>query len=335
MKEINMAQNLNKGKVVLYSAGGCGINIASKLLKYEKNTVTGFADLDVVFLDTSHANLDRNQQHDKTYVVDGLDGSGKIRAENHKQIGECILDILQTFKPGDLNIVLSSGSGGSGSVISPSLVQELLLRNLPTIVITVGSTDSRIELENTIKTLKSYDAIAQIRKAPVNSIYFENSKESPRRENDKAITTNILALMALFSKENKELDSSDLHNWLFYNRVTSYDPHLSHLDLYPGEVKVNKPKTVISVATLLLDGEDTSTNANLEYQCVGYTSKEVMENFESKLPLHFGIVDGVFTEITKRLNKMLVDFDEEKKARLMHSSITSEKDKPTSIGLVL
>lgn len=330
-----MAQNPIKGKVNVYACGGCGINIASKLIEYENNNVEGLADLDVIFLDTSYANLNRNKEHNKTYVVDGLDGSGKIRAENHKQIGECILDILQTFKPSDLNIVLSSGSGGSGSVISPSLVQELLLRNLPTIVITVGSTDSRIELENTIKTLKSYDAIAQIRKAPVNSIYFENSKDNPRKDNDQNIVTNILALLALFSKQNKELDSSDLHNWLFYNRVTSYDPHLSHLDFYMDEVKVAKPKTVISVATLLLDGDDTSTNSNLEYQCVGYTTKEVMQIFNAKNPMHIGIVDGVFTEIVKKLNKTLVEFDEEKKARMMHSSITNEKDKPTSIGLVL
>jgi hypothetical protein len=330
-----MAQDALKGKVVVFAAGGCGINIASNLLKYETEKIEGLADLDIVFLDTSHANLDRKQKHDKTYVVDGLDGSGKIRAENHKQIGECILDILQTFKPGDLNIVLSSGSGGSGSVIAPSLVQELLQRNIPVVVITVGSTDSRIELENTIKTLKSYDAIAQIRKAPVNSMYFQNSKESPRRDNDANICMNIIALLALFSKQNKELDSSDLHNWLFYNRVTSYDPHLSHLDFYWGDVKIAKPKSVITVATLLNDGEDTSTSANVEYQCVGYTTKEMMTFLKAESPLHVAIVDGVFTIIVKELNKALSEFDEEKKARLIHTGITSEKDRPTATGLVL
>lgn len=329
-----MVKDIIKGKVSVYACGGCGINIASKLLDYN-HSKEGLADLDVVFLDTSHANLDRNKKHDKTYVVDGLDGSGKVRAENHKQISECVLDILQTFKPSDLNVVLSSGSGGSGSVIAPSLVQELLLRNIPVIVITVGSMDSRIELENTIKTLKSYDAIAQIRKSPVVSMYFENKKESPRKDNDENICKSIVAFLALFSKQNKELDSSDLHNWLFYNRVTSYDPHLSHLDFYPKDIKVSKPKSVISVATLLTDGADTSTNANVEYQCVGYTSEEVMTLIDGNVPLHVGIVDGVFSSIVKDLSNLLSEFDEEKKARLMHSSLTSERDRPTSIGLVL
>lgn len=330
-----MSENQNKGSVKLFAAGGCGINIASNLLKYEKDIKDGLADLDVIFLDTSRANLDKNKQNDKVYVIEGLDGSGKIRAENHKQIGECVLDILQTYKPGDLNIVLSSGSGGSGSVLAPSLVQELLQRNIPVIVITVGSTDSRIELENTIKTLKSYDAIAQIRKSPVNSFYYQNSKDTPRKQVDQQIILVITALLALFSKQNKELDSSDLHNWLFYNRVTSYEPHLSHIDFYHREVKVTKPKTVISVATLLTEGEDTSTNANVEYQCVGYMSKEVMEFIDAHDPLHVAIVDGVFLEIINNLNKSLNEFDEEKKARLARSSIVNEKDKPTSFGLVL
>lgn len=323
-----------KGRVTVFAAGGCGINIASRLLNLN-TSVEGIADLDIVFIDTSRANLDRKAHHDKTYVIDGLDGSGKVRAENHKQISDCALDILQSFKPTDLNIVLSSGSGGSGSVIAPTLVQELLLRNLPVIVITVGSTDSRIELENTIKTLKSYDAIAQIRKAPVVSMYFENKKDSPRRDNDENICKSITALAALYSKENKELDSSDLHNWLFYNRVTSYDPHLSHLDFYPKDIKISKPKSVISVATLLTEGSDTGTNANVEYQCVGYTDQGIMKLIDGNEPLHFGIVDGVFTTIVKDLNKALSEFDEEKKARLVHHSLTNEKDRPTSIGLVL
>jgi len=329
-----MSDKIVKGSVKLYAAGGCGINIASNLLKYENEMKEGFADLDVIFLDTSRANLDKKQLHDKVYVIDGLDGSGKVRSENHKQIGECILDILQAFKPGDLNIVLSSGSGGSGSVIAPSLVQELLQRNLPVIVMTVGSTDSRIELENTIKTLKSYDAIAQIRKSPVNSFYYQNSKETPRKTVDSQIILAITALMVLFSKQNKELDSSDLHNWLYYDRVTSYDPHLSHIDFYHTDVKVSKPKTVITVATLLTEGEDTSTGANVEYQCVGYVNKNIMEFIDTNNPLHIAIVDGVFSELIVGLNKALSDFDEEKKARLVRSSITSEKDRPTANGLV-
>lgn len=340
LQTLNERNNMNAndnltGKAILFACGGCGINIAHHFETFRNQTYPGFAELDVVYLDTSKANLGRNVDPDKIYLVDGLDGSGKVRAENHREIGECVLDILQTHKPGDINFVLSSGSGGSGSVIAPSLVQELLQRNIPVIVITVGSTDSLIELENTIKTLKSYEAIAQMRKVPVNALYYENSKSMVRSEVDKHVQTSIVLLAALFSKQNKELDSSDLYNWLSYSKVTSYQPHLSYIEFYPKEIKVEKPVTVISVATLTTDGDDTNTGTKVEYQCVGYINKEVMTKMELVNTMHIAILDGVFSEIHKRLSKTLTEFDEEKKARISKSSILSDSDRPTTTGLVL
>lgn len=329
-------ENMITGRAVLFACGGCGINQASHFEQFRDKEDPGFASIDVVYLDTSKSNLFNSVvDKDKIYIVEGLDGSGKVRAENHREIGDCVLDILQTHKPGDINFVLSSGSGGSGSVIAPSLVQELLQRNIPVIVITIGSTDSRIELENTIKTLKSYEAIAQLRKVPVNALYFENSKSMVRSEVDKNVQAAIVLLAALFSRQNKELDSSDLYNWLSYNKVTSYTPHLSYMDFFPKEVKVDKPASIISVATLTTEGEDTSTGGSVEYQCVGYIKPEVMTRMKFENPVHVAILDGVFSEIHKRLSKTLTEFDEAKKARIVKTSILSESDRPTITGLVL
>ena len=332
---MNSIENTNVGKAILFACGGAGINIASHFEQFRGKEDPGFAQIDVVYLDTSRSNLTKVVDTQKVYIVEGLDGSGKVRAENHREIGDCVLDILQTHKPGDINFVLSSGSGGSGSVIAPSLVQELLQRNIPVIVITVGSTDSRIELENTIKTLKSYEAIAQLRKVPVNALYYENSKSMVRSEVDKNAQQAIVLLSALFSRQNKELDSSDLYNWLSYNKVTSYAPHLSYMDFFPKEVKVERPASVISVATLTTQGDDTSTGSNVEYQCVGYINPEVMKRMEFDNPVHIAILDGVFSEIHKRLSKTLTEFDEAKKARIVKSSILSDSDRPTITGLVL
>ena len=326
---------IERGKATIFACGGCGINIGSLFIPFRNKEDTGFADLDVVFLDTSKANLHKVGSEEKVYIVEGLDGSGKVRAENHKQISECVLDILQTHKPGDINFVLSSASGGSGSVIAPLLVQELLQRNLPVIVIAIGSTDSRIELENTIKTLKSYEAIAQMRKVPVNALYYENSKDMVRSDVDERVQSAIVMFAALFSRQNRELDSSDLNNWLYYNKVTSYDAHLSYIDFFKHDVKVERPVSVISVATLSTTEGDTSTGASVEYQCVGYTPPEVSTKMHFESPQHIAILDGMFTEINKRLSKSLQDFDDAKKARISKSSILSESDRPTITGLVL
>lgn len=108
-KEINMS---NKNKLVIYGCGGAGVNIASIFEKTYGVASPGFADVVSYYIDTSKSNIGINIPKDRTYLIEGLDGSGKIRRENHLAIGECIHDILLSHKPGDVNIVISSTSGG-------------------------------------------------------------------------------------------------------------------------------------------------------------------------------------------------------------------------------
>jgi hypothetical protein len=333
LKEINEMNNPNQ--IRIYSCGGAGLNIASYFETYRNGSDPGFASIDPVYIDTSKSNLTPSLPADSVYMVEGLDGSGKVRAENHAKIAECVLDILQKHRTGDLNIVLSSASGGSGSVIAPSLVSELLTRDVPTIAIIVGSTGSRIELENTIRTLKSYESIAQMRRTPVVGMYFENSQKTTRKSVDADIHTAIVLLAALFSGDNRELDSSDLRNWLKYTKVTSYPPRLSSLEFFTKIVNLDKSVTPISVATLGVDDGSTDVGMTVEYHCVGYSSKNTIDKIQLDTPIHAVVVDGEFTQIHKRLDKDLVTLDEVKQARIGRGSILSDKDKPTENGLVL
>jgi len=325
----------DKAKITLYAAGGCGINIASYFEQYRDKPMVDRATVQPVYIDTSRSNISRQLPEDSVYAIEGLDGSGKVRAENHVRIGECVLDILQKHRPGDLNIVLSSASGGSGSVIAPSLVSELLNRDLPTVVIIIGSTDSRIEVENTIRTFKSYEGIAQLRRTPVVAFYHENSEATARRVVDADVHRAIVVMTSLFSGNNRELDSSDLRNWLKYTKVTSYEAHLTNIDFFIGKINLVKPNTAISVATLGEDGVDTSTGITVEYQCVGYVPQTTIDKLDFKLPMHAVVLSSVFNEVHKRLDKTLQHLDEAKQARINRSTILSDKDRPTNTGLVL
>jgi cell division GTPase FtsZ len=163
----------------VYACGGAGINLGSQLVKFNNRKDPGFAELKTFFIDTSKSNIQSNIPEDNIYLVDGLDGSGKKRDTNYVALAECSKEILHQFKPADINIVLHSASGGSGSVIAPILVSELLSRKSLTIVILIGSTSSRIEAENTSKTLKSYEMISHKRNMPVIAAYKENSPSKP------------------------------------------------------------------------------------------------------------------------------------------------------------
>ena len=323
-------------KMMVYAAGGAGINIASYFEKFRNIAEAGLAQVEPVYLDTSSSNITQSLNKNFVYTVDGLDGSGKVRAENHERISECVLEILQKFKPSDFNIVLSSASGGSGSVIAPSLVSELLKRDIPVVVITIGSTDSKIELINTVRTLKSYEAISRLRNSPVISMYYENSKETNRKEVDARARISISALAAIFCGTNRELDSSDLKNWLKYTKVTSFDAALSYLDFYDKEtMPKDKGLHVISVATLATEASDTTISTPVDYQCIGYSTENNVGLLSADVSFHGAIVAGMFNNIFARLSKTLDELEEAQKARKAQSSILSNSDNPTGSGLVL
>lgn len=106
---------IEQGQVRVFCCGGGGINIGSMLEEYRGSEEIAAARLNPVYIDTSKSNLARNRHSindEYCYVIDGLDGSGKLRAENYESITEHVRDILQKFKPLDLNIVISTAAGG-------------------------------------------------------------------------------------------------------------------------------------------------------------------------------------------------------------------------------
>lgn len=324
-----------KGRVRIYACGGAGINIGQLFEEFRGKPGTAFAEVDIVYIDTSRSNLRSSIDPKFCYMLDGLDGSGKIRSENHVAISERVLDILQQFKPADLNIVLHSAAGGSGSVIAPSLVSELLHREIPVIVTAVGSSDARLDAENTLKTLKSYEAIAQRRKAPVVMSYVQNSLSTPRSIADKHIESVIMALCMLYSRENRELDSKDLFNWLRFDRVTSFHPQLVSLTMVQGNNKISDLGNVISVATLVTNDASATLADMPEVQYVGYLPEETQPEVAAKTPIHFVTADGIFPEIVKVLNGTIGSFTETQAARVKKVAILTHADTPTDSGLVL
>jgi len=332
---------IQKGKIKLYACGGGGINIGAMLQSHITKDAVGFGELEVVFIDTSRSNLEQAIDQKARYLIEGLDGSGKVRSENHQEISQHIRDILQTHKPGEVNLVLSTAAGGSGSVIAPSLVSELLAREIPVIVLTIGNTDTRLETENTLKTLKSYEAIAKMRKAPVVMNYVQNDEHSTRQINDSRIMYVVVALCALFSRQNKELDSKDLFNFLRFDRVTSFQPSLAHLALLDARdvgdnfAAMSDLGHIITVASVIRNDQSPKLPLRPEYQCVGYLPTTCDQVLSDSSPLHFVTSDGVFHRVANELQKLIDEMEETRNARVHKGGLLSSGDRPTETGLVL
>lgn len=102
---------MSENSIAVYGAGGFGINIASQFQRFAGKKDPGFAKIKPYFIDTSKSNL-LETVPDNTYLVEGLDGSGKLRNSNYAIIAEKSKEILHRFKPCSVNIVIHSGGGG-------------------------------------------------------------------------------------------------------------------------------------------------------------------------------------------------------------------------------
>lgn len=318
----------------IYACGGAGTNLGSVYTKFNNKPETGYPELNTYFIDTSKSNMLPGIPSEKIYLVEGLDGSGKKRDSNYAVLSECSKEILHRFKPAEINIVLHSASGGSGSVVGPILVSELLSRGQMVIVIMVGSTSSRIETHNTVNTLKSYEMISRKRELPVAAFYRENSSSKPRGHVDNEIHTAIRVIAAVFSGQNRELDTADLRNFINYNKVTSYSPRLTFLDFFSRTVVLSKGLSLVSLVSLVDVNTSSDVNIPVEYQTVGFINDAHKDTLAIELPIHSCMIAGYFNQAVEKLDERLKTYDEARGV-VIEKSIVKDTSGHTDEGLFL
>ena len=330
-----MDMNQKAGVLRVYGCGGCGIGLASLLLKDESSV--GYADLDVVHVDTSLSNLRTQGQGAPAYVLDGVDGSGKIRRENSDAIADKIGDLLLEHRPHDLNIVCFSASGGSGSVFGPLIVKALLERDAPVVAIVVGSTESAITATNTLNTLKTLDAITDLVDAPLIMYYGQNPSDQPRSVVDKAMVSAMRAFRVLGSKQNEGLDTRDLKNFFRYDRASRAQPQLSLMEIATTgdakEIAACGVNHVISVASIFRSTDALPLAMPNEYQCSGYLPAGAPESVPEEM--HFLIHTDEVAKIVKAIQDEVKGYEEFANSRGARTRVVGEKDKVTDKGLVL
>lgn len=331
-----MSQKINSntpevGKIRIYAAGGAGVNIGSHFESKGLHS-PGFADMQVCYIDTSRSNLARpNLNQDAVFLLEGVDGSGKVRTENHAEIGRNIRNILQQFKPEYFNVVVFSGAGGSGSVFGPLIVKELLDRGEAVVVILIGADESDISANNTIKTIKSLDAIAQKTNLPVVTFYRQNAPDLKRSKVDDDCFYMISSLSLLASRQNDELDSQDVINWAQYSRATSVAPRLALLTVTSDPAEVDAIAAPISIASLLHDRDAETYSVAPDYHCTGYLAEGVAKDVKA---LHMVVSFDGINRTTQRLEKRVEELAIQKAARVEHVSL-SKGEQVGDDGLIL
>lgn len=299
-----------KGRARIYACGGAAINIVSLIGTLQINPDL-MADFDIVQIDTSKSNLTTRSTNVENYLLPKLvnvDGGGKDRTENIALIEEHIKPILKAHAPGEINIVLSSGSGSSGSVAATKLTNELLARGEAVIVLLIGTTASRKEALNTIETLKNYEQIAKARNTPVVLHYLQNTPQLRREVVNQRMLSAISYLAILFSRRNAGMDKMDLRNWLHFTKPEiskGLKAQLYSLSILVREFGENDEETfvsdlgllgnILSVATLARTGGVTELPDEFmpEYHTEGFVPElKDSKSFDNK-SVNYLITDGL------------------------------------------
>ena len=211
-------------RINLIGAGGCGCNIVAYLkANLDTKHRSEFRDL---YIDTSTNNatseaLAENRfHHIKSMDVEGnkLSGSGGERITNFQHIKLGVNEFINTLKlhqNHDLNIVVFSLSGGTGSVAAPVIIDNLLATGANVIGLVVADSTNFQFIHNSERTIVTLNTIAK-KRAALPLMYFNNKVYRTNNEIDKIKACNrdvlsVISTLSIFtSGENKDIDDKDM-----------------------------------------------------------------------------------------------------------------------------
>lgn len=328
-----MSQGLSSrpvGTMRIYGCGGGGVNIGKEYL--EAGHSGDIANIETCFVDTSDSNLD-DRLIDKTWLFEGLDGSGAIRQENAEAIAKAVPDIVRKFPPAEMNVVVFTLAGGTGSVAGPLILKKLLDDGHMAIGIVVWAQQSIRNGENTIGGVKTLDNISNITDNP-SIIHLGFNK--PGVMSDKSVDNEahlmITALAALCSRRNHGLDTADLKSLFNFTKSTKAKAQLCRIHVSDNIEDFTKLMRSGALAAAYLLRESTDQTPEL---FVPYSTYGTMPSIaQAKGSLFFGIENGSMGELHKRvaeLEKAIADQDEAANAPV---AFVSEKDKKPGSVLV-
>lgn len=316
------------GTVRVFACGGGGINLGKEYL--QDGHSADVANFQIAFIDTSDSNLD-DRLVDNCWLFKDLDGSGKIRNSNDQVIAKAIPDILRKFAPGDLNIVIFTASGGTGSVAGPLILKQLLEDGHSAVGIVTGSYESIKTAENTIGTMKTLDAIARATNKPVIIQFGMNEVNVPRSAVDREARIMIESLAVLCSRRNHGLDTADIASFLHFNKSTEIGACLAriHVSATIDEFE-SLVKDPIAVAYLKREQDDPQPTVFAPYSCDGFMPGVI----QASTSLFFGVENRSFGDVVKKLDGLKKEMEMQRTTRAEAVSFLVGNETTSGTGLV-
>lgn len=328
-----MSQGLSTrpvGTMRIYGCGGGGVNIGKEYL--EAGHSADIANIETCFVDTSDSNLD-DRLVDRTWLFDGLDGSGAIRQENAEAIAKAVPDILRKFPAAEMNVVVFTLAGGTGSVAGPLILKKLLEEGHMAIGIVVWAKQSIRNGENSIGGVKTLDNISNVTGTPsIIHLGFNKDGSVSDKSVDNEAHLMITALAALCSRRNHGLDTADLKSLFNFTKSTSGKAQLCRMHVTDNiedftKLMRNGP---LAAAYLLREATDPTPELFVPYSTYGTMPSIAQANGS----LFFGIENGSMGELHKQVADLQRAIDDQKESANAPVAFASEKDQKSASGLV-
>lgn len=296
-----MNDKVTKPHVLILGTGGGGVNLVDMFLS--RVDITGYEDVfDTAIIDASTANV-RFTTNDFTHTFllkekngEPMEGGGQDRTIVYPAAKVQIPAFMDVINEYEYVIVVTTFTGGSGSLISNLVVKSLLDNGKKFVVLGISESNTRQNNRNAINTVTGLDNLARNANRPVVARRYENLPGKNRSDVDKAVLMDLVSLTVLFSEKLAELDRADLNTFLGYNSVT--DGHVGLVEMSIVSDKTGyHDDDVLAVASLAAPGdspvlEGVDVDVHVRGYLVGAQNSEISES----LPIHFVISEGTFIE---------------------------------------
>lgn len=283
----------SNNEVTIYGCGGCGIELASK---YANTTINEFiARPNFKYVDTTQRNLASKPfiSNENVFSIPGLDGSAKRRDMNYPIINRHIPQILEKLPPTDVNILIFSSGGGSGSVIGPLLMAELQKMGKTTIIIMVGSYESDRTCYNSLRTWETLNGLGQNGNFCPIVIYDSNGAQSHDSSVDGSMVSAIAAILDLYSGTHQRLDTADVQNMFSPVRSFGAKPEVLLMDISTKIEEVHEINYPLAVAAIVNDIDDYKS-VPAQYNCEGI---RVLEGIDLFFTVHNDGLSAIIREL--------------------------------------
>ena len=288
---------MEKQQINVWALGGASL----KMLDYLESRESDIEPtLNVTYIDTSRSEEALIRKGMSVKLIDtgdGLAGSGAVKKTHHAKFVTQVPPIVNSVEPTDINFVVMSSSGASGSTIAYVVIEELLKEGKSVVLFTTCTPNALNRSKNTIKTLGSLDNLTKKYGVALPVSVFEGL--DGYTSVDKSASAAIQITSAMMSNTILGIDDTDRKHFLnpcaIPDNQDGLSPGLFEMKVhtgskYDGEIGIAGCMTLVPYG----DNDNIGTNAVTIYP--GQLTTEFVETFLS------GVTDGV-DAISLLLNK--------------------------------